>query len=143
MRPETPNLVTLWDTATGQERCGSAGHKGLILATAFSPDGRTIATGGGPLDPIMLSPHPSEVMLWDAATGKRTRVLEAPPNVVTFVGFPAGGKTLLSLQDGSVPRWNLATGAGRELFKPDVSLSRCTSMSRDGRMLAVAESDKR
>ena len=40
-----PGEVKLWDPVTGQERASLPGHASAVLAVAFSPDGRTLASG--------------------------------------------------------------------------------------------------
>ena len=136
---EEPNLLTLWDPSTGRRRWQAEGHEGLILSTAFSPDGQTIATGGGTMRPFSRPiENSSELMLWDAASGKRKSVLARHEDVVDSAVFSRDGKTLLSLAGGSVRCWNVATGVGRELFHPGVLLPLPMSMSPDGRIVAVA-----
>lgn len=66
------------------------GHKGLVQAVAFSKDGRWIATGG-------LTPegaHSSEVILWDAKTGKVKQTFAGLTEWVRVVAFSPDGKTL-------------------------------------------------
>jgi WD40 repeat protein len=37
--------VRLWDAATGEERQKLEGHDSYVNAVAFSPDGKTVASG--------------------------------------------------------------------------------------------------
>lgn len=57
---EVDSTVRLWDVATAQELGVFKGHHSSPWAVGFSPDGRTLATGGGD----------SSVLLWDV-TGRR------------------------------------------------------------------------
>jgi WD40 repeat protein len=65
-------------------------HGGRIHCLAFSPDGKTIATGG----------DDAVVRLWDAATGKQLRVSKRFSNPVASVSYHPKGKTLaVTIQD--------------------------------------------
>ncbi len=89
----------LWDAATGAVKHTLAGHKGVVMTVAVSPDGKTIATGG--ID--------TTIRLWDAATGKETNRLDRQPGHRSWVNalvFTPDGKHFYSAgSDNSVLHW--------------------------------------
>ncbi|MFE3654441.1 WD40 repeat domain-containing protein [Streptomyces sp. NPDC059101] len=70
---------------------------------AFSPDGKTLAGGGGSLE------HHPEIYLWDVASRTNTATLTGHTDFVTSVAFSPDGKTLASSSsDKTVRIWQLA-----------------------------------
>jgi hypothetical protein len=75
----------------------------LVVAIAFSPDGRTLASGGGD----------GPIRLWEVASGREVRRLEGHTAWVRAVSFSPDGRTLASGgEDGTVRSY---TGAGFSL----------------------------
>jgi hypothetical protein len=100
------DAVHIWELATGKERVNIAlpetPDQAPFMTLAFSPDGRTLATGG--LDSIQL---------WDVATGREVlrRSVQNPPACLVF---SPDGKVLVSGHwDGTALLWDLAEASER------------------------------
>ena len=77
----------LWDVERGR-LLRTLEHQAAVICAAWSPDGTTLASGRGGKD--------NDVYLWDAATGRRMRVLKAHGKKVNGVAWSPDGKTLAS-----------------------------------------------
>ena len=62
------------------------GHTEVAYAVAFSPDGKTLASGS--LD--------NTIKLWDVTTGRNTATLNGHSGGVTSIAFSPDGNTLAS-----------------------------------------------
>jgi WD40 repeat protein/serine/threonine protein kinase len=95
--------LEIWDM-TDHHRRMSIGLETPLLALAFSPDGRTVATTTGPDDPE------NAVRLWDTTSGQQLGVFTGHKQAVWSVAFSPDGTTLASSSDDSTLRfWNVAT----------------------------------
>lgn len=96
----------LWDVVTGKKRPFRPHlpkDQKTIAGFAFSPDGKTIATGGW--DGI--------VRLWEVATGKERRALAGHIGYVNCLAFSPDGKKLASgSQDTTALIWDLSGRGG-------------------------------
>ena len=79
----TRGKLVLFDAASGKERLVFAQtDKGRVIGTNFSPDGRYLA--GVQDGSWATKPPPSEVKLWDTATGKEVGNIVAPEGTTPF-----------------------------------------------------------
>lgn len=105
--------ILLTDVLTGKER-HLEGHLGYANELRFSPDGKTLASGGASVRGIRGDPtDPRQdklVKLWDVESGKNTATLEGHANGIGHLMFAPDGKTLVSTDyNGCMRLWDLST----------------------------------
>jgi WD40 repeat protein len=95
--------ASIWDVETGKRLHTLHGHAKVVLAVAYSPDGKHVITGG----------QDGTARIWNVATGAQERVLRldsaSPFESVTYSAD--GAQIMTGHMDGSVAIWNSATGA--------------------------------
>jgi RNA polymerase sigma factor (sigma-70 family) len=147
---QTP-VIQLWDLATGQELRRLHGHKAMVFRLAFSPDGKTLASGGmGVLLGLKAGNEEFEVntlRLWDVTTGKLRFQFGDPRAYVYTLAFTPDGKTLISAGDShgekepAIRLWETATGKERGHLAGHRDRDWSLSLSLEGRILASGSSD--
>jgi WD40 repeat protein/predicted Ser/Thr protein kinase len=109
------------------------GHTEEVVAVAFSPDDKTIASGS--VD--------RTVKLWDAETGTLKRTITGHSNSVSSVAFARDGKTLFSgSSDGTIYLWNVQSAALENKLKGHRGDIVALAISLDGKTLVSGSSDK-
>jgi WD40 repeat protein len=107
-------------------------HSGTWLAVAFSPDGKTLATGG----------DDKCIRLWDAATGNATKAILAHPGAVSRIAYFPDGKKFASagwLGSGGVCLWDAEKGTLLKTIGNESGGIPALAVSPDGRTVAWGE----
>jgi WD40 repeat protein len=134
--------LSLWNVSTGQRvrefpHFGDPDHPketGFAYYLAYSPDGRSVATGGGYRN--------SYLRLWDVETGKKRWAVEQVDLYLWCLAFSPDGRSLAAGTDNGPCRlWEVATGRERAKFVGHASYVMQVTFSPDGRALASGSAD--
>ena len=129
VRNSMDHTVRLGNVASGVLVGKPMEHRGPVSTVAFSPDGKTIATGS----------EDRTARLWDSATGLAVSVPIMHMDPVTAVAFSLDGTAILTrTTDGTAHRWNTAIGTPMGQPLESLTLVHSVTFSPDGhRVLTV------
>ena len=123
-------LIGLWTSPLPAQQLIRTlkGHDSFINSIAFSPDGKTLASGG----------NDSKIILWDTNTWKEKKTLKGVTSWGRSIAFSPNGKLLASASRGEkIKVWDAITGTRQRTLKRSESDVAVTSFSPDGKTLAV------
>lgn len=111
------------------------GHGGTVKSLGFSPDSKTVVSGGGEND--------ATIRLWDVGKGKARGVINrAHRSTVHAVLVSPNGQTLASgSSDTSLNLWNLRTNRFTKTFVAHTGVILALAVTPDSKMLVSAATD--
>jgi WD40 repeat protein len=126
------NTVWLWDPTTRHEIAALRGHTAWVISLAFSPDGKTLASGS----------NDATVKLWDLATKQVVQTLRGHTSPADSLAFSPDGKTLVTGSgDSMVKLWNTATWEEAGTLRGHTAPVTSLAFSPDGETLVSGSWD--
>ncbi len=131
-RGKTSAEINLWDRQSGSERGTLEGHTNKVFAAAFSPDGRTLATGAAD----------QTIRLWDVDTMRARLVLSGHSDAVSALSWSKNGEVLASASwDKTVKLWKANTGRNLASLSGSTEEVLSVAISPDDKWVAAGGSD--
>ena len=124
--------IWIYDVQTSEALALLTGHTGAVERMSFSPDGRTLATGG----------NDNTLRLWDVSAQMEIGTLEGHTGGPDIIFFSPDGRTLASRDDDKTLRlWDVETQTQIHTLEGHTGTVESVSFSPDGRTLASGGQD--
>ncbi len=130
-----PQVLRVVPTRVPTWRCihTLVGHSNAVTSVAFSPDGKTLASGS----------QDKTIEMWKLETGKRWYTLTGHSDWVTCVAFSPDGRTLASGgRDKTIHIWDLNKGKWWYALTGHSDRVSAVAFSPNGEVLASSSRDK-
>ena len=127
-------MAVVVSTETGEVLQELGGHRDVLYAAKFAPDGNTIATAG----------YDREIKLWDSRSGELLRVMLGHNGAIYDLAFSSDGRVLVSAcADETVKLWSVATGKRLNTLGQPEGEVLAVEVTGDGKFVVAGSSDNR
>lgn len=133
--------VTVSEVSDTAKRRPLKGHSGVVLAVAYSPDGRYLASASGIFDEVANRYTKGEIILWDSTTGERLKTMTGHKGIVLSLAFGADGTLASGSTDRTVILWDTLTGESRPPLTGHEGAIASLAFTADGKLLASGSDD--
>lgn len=125
----------LWDlTAAKEIRTFKGNILGGVRSLTFSPDGKLVVSGGGPVD--------EKIRLWEAASGKELAQFKGNKRAAPALAFSADGARLATGGlEGDLRIWDVKSRKQIHLCEGHTKLIQSVSFSPDGKQVLTGGAD--
>jgi WD40 repeat protein len=128
-------LIHIWNGEDYSLRATLEGHRGMVVALAWSADGTRLASGS-------WGHGSDQLFIWDAQSWTRLAVIDDPNELVSGVAWSADGERLVSAgSDGILYWWNPHNGECILSQQGHEGPVQSLRASPDGRFLASCGDD--
>ena len=127
--------ILVWNSGDYSLYITLEGHRGMVDALAWSPDGTRLASGS-------WGHGSDQLFIWDTQSWKRIRALDDPNELVFGVAWSTDGERLVSAgSDGTLRWWNPKNGQCSLSRQGHAGPIQSLRASPDGRLLASCGDD--
>lgn len=131
--------IRLWDVTTGGQRAVLSAHTAPVRALAFSPDGKTLASGAGD----ETTGADSTIRLWDLDSRSAFAMLNVSAPVTTLAFSPDGTLLAFGSQDGTVQLVDVVSVTPASMLEGHEGPVLAVAFCPDGAVLVSAGEDSR
>ena len=127
------NNIQLWDAHSGRIISVHSGHTDSVNTLAFSPDGKTIASGS----------KDQTIRIWSVKSGKTINTLAGHLGSVNTLVFSPNGKIIASgSEDNTIRLWDAQSGEVINTLIGHSDTIKSLAYSPDGKVITSGANDK-